>query len=47
MKRGISVSLILATAVALALPRQAFAWADEGHMTVALVAQEFLTPTTA
>jgi hypothetical protein len=34
MKRGISVS-ILATVIALALPRQAFAWADEGHMTVA------------
>jgi len=40
---GITV-LALAATLSFAQPRSAFAWGDEGHEVVALVAQSFLEP---
>src|SRR6516164_8628958 len=47
MMRDMTVSAVLAIAIVLPVAQQrpALAWGDEGHEAVALVAQEFLTPT--
>jgi hypothetical protein len=34
----------LGLSILMAVPQQASAWGDEGHMTVALIAQHFLKP---
>src|SRR5215475_6072918 len=44
MKLITAGALALVLAANLAQPRTALAWGDDGHKTVALVAQHYLTP---
>jgi S1/P1 Nuclease len=39
-----AVAAILALSILVAVPQQASAWGDDGHMVVALIAQQYLMP---
>src|SRR6516165_7697132 len=40
-----AVTALLSLSMIAALPHQAAAWGDDGHKTVALIAEHYLTPT--